>query len=139
MLFSSILCSCFGNFNINRKKCYFIEGTFSSELNDKKYTLEIRLISEDEFDSAGNVNVINDLVLHENNFFSIDLRVIDGFGDIYRINLSNLRDDCPNTKDVPICYIDDNGVEISPLYPHNVEELYLVIYQSQYIYFERAQ
>lgn len=126
----SILSSC-----INRKTSYFIKGAFVSEPKSGNYYLEMNAIAKEQYDLANKHNVIEDTVLSKDKYFIINFYTYDDDGEILKINFHDLKDSYSKTKAIPIGYIDSNGIVIQPLYPQNRTEYYLIIYQTNYLYF----
>lgn len=122
---------------VNRKRNYFVNGKFESNCDSSRYYLEINMITEDEYNSSNFINVVEDKILKDNRYFRIKLYKDDK--DITSINFIKLQDANPKTNAIPISYRDDNGITITPYYPHDVSDnyYYLVVYETSYLYFER--
>jgi len=121
---------------VNRERNYFVAGKFEATNNLISYCLEINEISEDTYVLSNYTNVVEDKV--NGKYFELEFNELDN-DSLIPINLINLKDSNPNTKAVPISYIDDNGVDITPYYPHDIDNdyYYLIVYESLYLYFER--
>lgn len=123
---------------VNRKRNYFVNGNFESNSDSVCYHLEIDEITEDEYNSSNFVNVVEDKTLKDNKYFRISFYKYDE-DIITSIDIINLQDADPKTNAIPISYSDDNGIIITPYYPHDVSDnyYYLVVYETSYLYFER--
>lgn len=123
---------------VNRKRNYFVNGKFESNSDSVSYHLEIDEITEDEYNSSNFVNVVEDKILKDNRYFRINFYKNDEDTNT-SIDLINLQDADPKTNAIPISYRDDNGITITPYYPHDVSDnyYYLVVYETSYLYFER--
>lgn len=93
--------------NIHRRN-YFVEGEFSG-LNvyntNEKYYLSVSEISQEEYETAQGINVVNDV--YKKKYYALDLYFIVGQSDEKNdIVLVNLKDD----GGVPIGYRDDNDI-----------------------------
>ena len=123
---------------VNRKRNYFVNGKFESNGYSASYRLEIAEITKDEYNSSNFVNVVENKILKDNRYFRVNFYKNDEDA-ITLIDLINLQDSGPKTNAIPISYRDDNGITITPYYPHDVNDnhYYLVVYETSYLYFGR--
>ncbi len=120
-----------------------IVGSFGGTLLDPEtgepletlssFSLTVIQISEDEFNDAQGLNVLEDTVKN-GNFYSIEFNEISGDCSL-RYDFYNLKDPYPNDHHYePAVYIDDNNAELCPF----VGE-YSVKYNNFYYQFMRKQ
>ena len=137
LLFGSIFPSCFNH--VNRKTDKLFECSFETEVDEKIYYLSVSKITEDDYNLAKGLNVVEDVVEKaEHNFYFVKFWTIDEEKNIeIQYNFENLHDKYPDTKKFPTNYVDDNGNSLFPAYSAkaSANNSYLIVFNEIYYTF----
>lgn len=109
------LCNCFSCTKISHRNNYFLEGLFSGvnmKNEDMMCYLKVDEISQDEYEAANGINVVNDLVKFK--YYSLDFYTTINDEEEVHYGFVNLRDWYNGATGTPIKYVDDNGSNIYP-------------------------
>ena len=127
-----LLGSCF---TVNHKKNYFVAGQFEATVDEVGYYLKVEEISKSVFSSSSGINTVEDAVTGK--YFSVLFSECAG-EQTASIDLVDLRDENPRTKAIPACYVDDNGVSMTPLGGvESLDEYYYVAYKQTSLSFTK--
>ena len=113
----------------NIKQQYFVEGKYLGDFSSdsgvvvkNEATLIVKNISEEEYNSSDNIDVVKDINGGKNPYFSVSFKIYNSLTDEFEaFHLKNLA-----ITDDPVCiYKDENGVLLQPYMSKDFDAKYL--------------